>query len=165
MIRQALRICSIGALLSTLAAASVAQHSQPGTPQSTEETKMVPKNPVAFWELASNDSDKSAEFFRRVFDWKVEFSKDLGFYRVPAVEGANASGGYIFTLKQAKLPFLTVYIVVTDIEARAEKVKEFGGAVIEPPHEMPGGYWICLFNEPSGVTFAMIQQGKPAKSE
>lgn len=121
---------------------------------------MVPKNPVAFWELASNDSDKSAEFFRKVFDWKVEFSDKLGFYEVPAAEGTNASGGYIFTLKQARLPFLTVYIFVNDIEARAERVKEFGGAIVEPPHEMPGGYWICLFNEPSGVTFAMIQPPK-----
>jgi hypothetical protein len=25
-----------------------------------------------------------------------------------------------------------------------------------------GGEWICLFNEPSGVTFAMIQEIPPA---
>jgi predicted enzyme related to lactoylglutathione lyase len=118
-------------------------------------------NPVVFWELASNDADKSVEFFRKVFDWDIRFSEKLGFYQVVAGEGApSASGGYIFTLKQAKLPFLTVYIEVTDIEARAERVKEAGGLVIEPPHEMPGGYWICLFNDPSGVTFAMIDARK-----
>jgi predicted enzyme related to lactoylglutathione lyase len=150
-------------LVVAISATTVAQNSESSAPSQTEEAKVVPKNPVAFWELASSNSDKSAEFFRRVFDWKVEFSEDLGFYQVPATEGANASGGYIFTLKQARLPFLTIYIVVSDIEARAEKVKEFGGEVIEPPHEMPGGYWICLFNEPSGVTFAMIQPKHQAK--
>lgn len=163
MIRLASCILACAVALAAGVGSSIAEDASSSTLSSTEGVNVVPKNSVAFWELATNDSDKSAEFFRKVFDWKVEFSEKLGFYEVPATEGANASGGYIFTLTIARLPHLTVYILVDDIEARAERVKEFGGALVEPPHEMPGGYWICLFNEPSGVTFAMIQPGKPAK--
>ena len=29
---------------------------------------------------------------------------------------------------------------------------------VEPPHEIGPGTWICLFNDPSGVTFAMLEK-------
>ena len=70
---------------------------------------------------------------------------------------AEAIDGGIFTLKQAKLPFLTLFIQVEDIEEKARKIEECGGNLIEPPHALDSGASICLFNEPSGVTFAMIQ--------
>ena len=132
----------------------------------TEGAKMIPKTSVVFWELGTTDMEKSADFFKKVFEWDVKFNKDIGFYEVPIAENARPfSGGYIYTPTKANLHFLTIYIAVTDIEAKAEKIKECGGAITEPPHEMPGGYWICLFNEPSGVTFAMIQPGKPKETE
>lgn len=40
----------------------------------------------------------------------------------------------------------------------AQKVTEHGGFIVDAPFDVGGGEWICLFNEPSGVTFAMIQE-------
>lgn len=114
------------------------------------------KNPVVFWELASHDMERTAEFFREVFEWKVDFSERLGFYLIPEISPPGESiDGAVFTLKKARLPFLTVYIQVEDIEVKAKLVEEKGGFIVEPPSEIPGGSKICLFNEPSGVTFAM----------
>ena len=115
------------------------------------------KNPVVFWELASHDMEKSVEFFREVFDWQIEFNDDLGFYYVPASSPAESIDGAVFTLKQAKLPFLTIYIQVEDIDAKAELIKEKGGLIVEEPNDISPRSRICLFNDPSGVTFAMIQ--------
>ncbi|MFC2172311.1 VOC family protein [Acidobacteriota bacterium] len=117
----------------------------------------VQKNPVVFWELASNDQEASVKFFRDVFEWDIEFSERLGFYIIPAGEKAKGVDGGIFTLKKAKLPFLTVYLLVDDIEAKAKLVEKHGGHIVEPPIEISPGTMICLFNEPSGVTFAMLQ--------
>jgi hypothetical protein len=116
------------------------------------------KNPVVFWELASHDQEKSVQFFREVFDWTIEFNERLGFYIIPDANiPAEGVEGGIFTLKRAKLPFLTLYIQVEDIEEKAKLVVKAGGWIVEPPNELPGGSKICLFNEPTGVTFAMIQ--------
>jgi predicted enzyme related to lactoylglutathione lyase len=116
------------------------------------------KNPVVFWELASHDMEKSVRFFRDVFEWQIDFDDHLGFYIIPATTPTDRSlEGGIFTLKQAKLPFVALYLRVEDIEQKALLVAQKGGLVIETPHEIPGGSKICLFNEPSGVTFAMIQ--------
>lgn len=119
------------------------------------------ENPVVFWELASNDQDRSASFFRDVFGWEVVLDPELGFYRVNPPAGKNPAGGYIFTLRRAKLPFVSVYIRVDDIRAMRDKVVAHGGYIVLEPEEPAPGSLVCLFNEPSGVTFAMIQP-KPA---
>ncbi len=119
------------------------------------------KNPVVFWELASNDMEKSVRFFREVFEWQIEFDEGLGFFIIPDTTPPDLSlEGGIFTLRRAKLPFVSLYLRVEDIIEKARLVEEKGGLVIEAPHEIPGGSWICLFNDPSGVTFAMIQPKK-----
>ena len=116
------------------------------------------KNPVVFWELASHDMEKTVEFFKEVFEWKIEFSDRLGFYIIPETSPPNESiDGAVFTLKRAKLPFQTVYIQVDDIESKAKLIPEKGGFIVDAPSEISGGSKICLFNEPSGVTFAMLE--------
>ncbi|MGE3063451.1 MAG: hypothetical protein AB7T10_07455 [bacterium] len=40
----------------------------------------------------------------------------------------------------------------------AKKVVENGCLVTLEPNEIAKGTWICLFNEPSGVTFAMLEK-------
>lgn len=102
--------------------------------------------------------EKSVDFFRKVFDWKIEFSERLGFYIILEISAQGEYlGGGIFTLKRAKLPFLTVYILVENIDEKARLVEEHGGFIAEAPLEIPSGSRICLFNEPSGTTFAIIK--------
>jgi predicted enzyme related to lactoylglutathione lyase len=115
-------------------------------------------NPVVFWELASHDEYKSAQFFRDVFGWDVQFDEKIGFHRVKPPAGPNPAHGYIFTLKRAKLPFNAVYIQVTDIHAMRDRVVAHGGHIVLEPEEPSPGSLVCLFNEPSGVTFAMVEQ-------
>ena len=114
-------------------------------------------HPIVFWELASHDAEKSVAFLKDVFGWDIKHDDRIGLFRVPAAKSSQAMDGGIFTLKRAKLPFLTLYIKVEDIQARAKLVEEHGGFIVDPPQEIPGGSQICLFNEPSGVTLAMIQ--------
>jgi len=81
------------------------------------------KNPVCFWELASHDAEESVAFFEKVFEWQAQYDDRIGIYEFPAEEGANSFfGGGVFTLRRAKLPFLTVYIRVEDIETKAKRV-------------------------------------------
>ena len=118
----------------------------------------MPTNAITWWELATHDADKSVEFFRNVFGWKIEFDERVGFHTIVYPEGQRTlEGGGVFTLRKARLPFLTLYIEVDDIDAKARQIEEAGGFLVEPPFEIAKDTRICLFNEPSGVTFAMIQ--------
>ncbi|MEA3335344.1 MAG: hypothetical protein U9R25_05500 [Chloroflexota bacterium] len=58
-------------------------------------------------------------------------------------------------------PSSTIYIRVEGIKAKARLAEEAGGLVVIPPEEVvPVGSKICLFNEPSGVTLAMLEHIK-----
>ena len=134
-------------------------------PAVAEETSETTDNPVVFWELASHDAERSIAFFEAIFDWEFNAPPESPLYVArTATEDGGVNGG-IFTLSKAKLPFLTVYILVDDIVDRAKLIEESGGLIIEEPHEIPGGSWICLFNDPSGATFAMLQQKKADAKE
>ena len=116
-------------------------------------------NPVVYWELASHDAAKTVDFLCRVFDWSPEYDAKSTIYEFPAGEAGQAfSGGGVFTLRRAKLPFLTMYLKVEDIEAKAKLVEKHGGYIVEAPFEISPGTRICLFNEPSGVTLAMLEK-------
>lgn len=32
-------------------------------------------NPIVYWELASNNAEKSVEFFKKAFGWNFEYDK------------------------------------------------------------------------------------------
>lgn len=117
-------------------------------------------SPIWWWELASHDAPKTVEFLKRVFGWDIRFDEGAGFFTVPADRAhAELHGGGVFTLRKARLPFLTLYIRVEDIFAKAKEVEQAGGHIVEAPFRIGSGSHICLFNEPSGVTLAMIQPG------
>ncbi len=119
------------------------------------------KNPVVFWELASHDAEKTAVFLKKVFGWVPRLDKKTGIYDFSSMEAqGDFSGGGVFTLRRAKLPFLTIYIRVENIQAKARLITKCGGFIIERPHEISPGTEICLFNEPSGVTLAMLERTK-----
>ena len=124
----------------------------------------MPENPIVFWELASHDAEKSVEFFKTVFDWDITYDENSGIHFIPTdQEGPGLSGGGIFTLRRAKLPFVTIYIQVENIHEKMLKVEEAGGFIVDPPQTfVEGGPLTCLFNDPSGVTFAMLQRAESA---
>ena len=119
------------------------------------------KNPIIWWEIASHDAERSAGFLKKVFGWEIKYDKENKIYDFPIPEGkSRLMGGEVFTLKKAKLPFLTLYIQVDDINEKAKLIEELGGFILEPPFEISSGSRICLFNEPSGVTLAMLERKK-----
>ncbi len=116
-------------------------------------------NPVVYWELASHDADKTAGFLREVFGWMPEYDAKTTIFEFPAGEARQEfSGGGVFTLRRARLPFLTIYISVDNIESKAALVRKQGGFIVEEPFEISPGIKICLFNEPCGVTLAMLEK-------
>lgn len=120
---------------------------------------MKNSNSIVWWELASHDAEKTADFLKKVFNWQIVYDENTGCFDFPISTGeSKLTGGGVFTLKKAKLPFLTIYIQVEDIDRKAQLVEQSGGYILEAPFTISRGVRICLFNEPSGVTLAMIEK-------
>jgi len=115
-------------------------------------------HPVCYWELASHDSEKTVAFLRELFGWRFAYDEATTIHELPAGPGQGvAVAGGVFTLRKARLPFLTIYVRVEDIRTIARRVEALGGLIVIPVTELAGGSHICQFNEPSGVTLAMVQ--------
>jgi predicted enzyme related to lactoylglutathione lyase len=149
-VRTILFLCCTGLL--AIAAGGVAQADQDAVSQPPPA-----KYPVVYWELASDNADSSVAFFKKVFGWEIQYDPATTIHECMTRGERGGIHGGVFTLQQAKLPFLTVYIRVDSLEAKAEAVRKAGGLVVIEPVEIAPGTWICLFNDPSGVTFAMIE--------
>ncbi len=152
-----MRIAMILLAVAVVGLGALAARRSANAPRPIHSTEALQGNPVVFWELASHDAETSVRFFEQVFGWEIAQAPGTILYEVSSRTDEGGISGGIFTLRQAKLPFLTVYILVDDIEEKARIIEESGGLIIEPPHVISSGSWICLFNDPSGVTFAMLQ--------
>ena len=120
---------------------------------------MKNSNSIVWWELASHDAEKTADFLKKVFNWQIVYDENTGCFDFPISTGeSKLTGGGVFTLKKAKLPFLTIYIQVEDIDRKTQLIEQSGGYILEAPFTISRGVRICLFNEPSGVTLAMIEK-------
>ena len=59
-------------------------------------------------------------------------------------------------------PSILAEEIQSDVKGQPE-ISENGGLIVELPHEISKNTWICLFTDPSGVTFAMLQKTKSTK--
>ena len=110
-------------------------------------------NNLCYWEIPSTDLTKSAEFYSKLFGWKMEKSGDE--YMMFEVEDGLSGGIYLSKEKPGK--GVLVYIKVADIPAMLAKVVELGGKVMKAKTEIGNdwGYW-AEFEDPGGCRSVML---------
>jgi len=117
------------------------------------------KHPISWWELASSDAKATVEFMRKVFDWQLATDEQESYFEQLAGEGGNGFfGGGIYQGEQGQPTWLTIYLTVDDVDAKAKEIEAAGGKIIDPPFDVKGLGRLCLFQEPSGQRLAIIKR-------
>ncbi len=123
-----------------------------------------PKHGQICWrELNTHNLDAAKEFYRGLFGWTVEQSKvsEMQYEEIHFDE--KAVGGMLEINQDwgenwENIPAAWMsYIAVDDIAESVEKIKKFGGGVCIPPFDAPNVGKISVVNDPSGITFSVIQ--------
>ena len=112
---------------------------------------------VSWNELSTADPADARAFYGELFGWGSDEFMDMGEYgeyrffdhdgtRIGAVCGVmpGGSGGWRY------------YVQVPSIGRAVEAVKAGGGQVSVEPHEVPGGDYIIIGNDPQGAEFALV---------
>ena len=125
---------------------------------------LVPDKPgyAAWRELMAADGAKAFDFYSGLFGWTKADAVDMGpmgVYQLFA-DGGQAVGGMMTKPADIPAPFWTYYFQVDGIEAAAARLKAAGGAVINGPHQVPGGTWIVQATDPQGAMFALTSGNK-----
>ncbi len=125
--------------------------------------------PVVHWEIWSHEHKKLAEFYQKLFDWKIDFGNPMDYGLVEtgepgsaAPEGGQAGriNGGIMKPKPGPIPasHLTFYVQVEDLQATLEKAKSLDGETLVPPTPIPGIGSMALFKDPEGNVIGLFSK-------
>ncbi|HET6869713.1 MAG TPA: VOC family protein [Solirubrobacteraceae bacterium] len=103
-------------------------------------------------ELASTDPDASAEFYRELFDWKIEPFEGMEGY-LGIQNSAGSSNGGIRAATENEPSYWLVYFGTDDADATAAKANELGATTLVQMDIGVGK--IAALQDPQGAVFAL----------
>jgi predicted enzyme related to lactoylglutathione lyase len=115
---------------------------------------------VGWRELYSGEVQATFSFYERMFGWTKGESFEMGpmgTYQLFAT-GAEPVGGMMTKPDNIPVAAWGYYFTVEAINAAAERVKAAGGAIVNGPHQVPGGDWIVQAVDPQGASFALTSK-------
>ncbi|HKW63401.1 MAG TPA: VOC family protein [Candidatus Acidoferrum sp.] len=107
-------------------------------------------HPVVHFEIGCKDIAKTQEFYKRLFDWKIDA---MG----PAAMIASEAGGipgHITALGHEPEHYTIFYVQVDDVAAYLEKAKGLGAKTLVPPVDIPTGTFAWM-QDPEGNTIGL----------
>jgi uncharacterized protein len=125
-------------------------------------------NPVVHFEMPAEDRKRMADFYTKVFGWKIQqLGEDMGNYvlatttesdenGMPKKPGA-INGGFFQKTDDKPAQYPSVVIAVDDIKEHMMNVGKLGGKVLGEPMDIPGiGLYVSFFDT-EGNRVGMIQ--------
>jgi predicted enzyme related to lactoylglutathione lyase len=115
--------------------------------------------PVVHWEIGARDGSKLQEFYRTLFDWKIQVDPQFN-YGMVETGGQGGINGGISTLQCSEAqPYVAFYVQVDDLEGYLARAEGMGGKTIIPPMPIPGVGSMAMFADPEGHCVGLF---KPA---
>jgi predicted enzyme related to lactoylglutathione lyase len=115
-------------------------------------------NAIVHVEFSANDPEKSAQFYKSVFEWKITRFPGMDYISFNSESGP--AGGFPKTTGRVKQGDVFVYIEVDSIEATLAKVESMGGKTWIPKYTIPGVGDMAFFLDPSGNKVALMKSAE-----
>jgi hypothetical protein len=114
------------------------------------------KRSIVHFELAADDVEKLADFYKSVFDWKIEKTGDAGmeYWMINTGEGEDGPNGGMMK-KMAPSSGILDYFGVESVDDFAKKVTSNGGEVVMGKQAVPTMGWFAVCQDPEGNAFAL----------
>lgn len=113
-------------------------------------------NPFVHVELQTHDLAKAKEFYRQLFDWKLEPVPQMDYTMIQVGEG---TGGGMWESKEMKSHWLA-YVVVDDVNAATRKAQCSAPPSMKGTTEVPGMGWFSIIVDPTGAALGLWQSRK-----
>jgi uncharacterized protein len=117
-----------------------------------------------FWiDLSSADPEASRRHYAQLFGWTADViaAPVAGGYGIFKLAGKEVAG--VGPLQNPSQPTTwTMYVVVEDADATAQKAKAAGGAVLAEPFDVPDAGRMAIIADPAGAVTGIWQAGSHA---
>jgi uncharacterized protein len=115
-------------------------------------------NPFCHVELNTTDLPKAKDFYKKLFDWKLEDMPGADYTMIRVGEGTG--GGMMKHPIPGAPSFWLAYVLVDDIQASTKKAKSLGANVMKDVTEIPGYGSFSVLADPTGAHFALWKPNK-----
>ncbi len=108
--------------------------------------------PVAYFEVISEDAPRAQKFYGELFDWNVAADPSMeGYAMVDTGAGDGAITGGIGPSMAPGDTGVKIYVRVDDLDGYLTRAEELGGTPLVPPMDLPDSYGrIAIFADPDG---------------
>ena len=113
-------------------------------------------NPVVRWQIVAKEPEKVAEFYSRLFGWRVNADNALGYRQFESDNGRGIPGG-VWPRGEERHNLVQVYVEVDDIDAYLAKAESLGARILVPRQEMPDGDALALLIDPAGLSVGLYR--------
>src|SRR5688572_25670065 len=117
-------------------------------------------NPVVHFEIVGGDPKKLQDFYRGLFDWKIDANNPMNYGIVEAQDGRGIGGG-VGSDGPEDQGHLTFYVEVDDLQKYLDKATSMGASIVMPPTEVPNMVTFAMFKDPAGHVVGMIKADSP----
>lgn len=119
---------------------------------------------VIHFDLSADRPERAVDFYKRVFNWKIEKwqgPEDYWFITTGDSKKPGITGGIAGRIE----PTDTTVVIfdVSCVDEFAEKIKESGGQIREPKRSLSGVGYLVMCRDTEGNTFGIMQVDPSAK--
>lgn len=117
-------------------------------------------NKLAHFDIHSGDTEKSRDFYEKVFDWKFNsYPGAEDFYQISAADGSviGAISGRRYNPDSKDIFGFECSITVDSVADTITAVEASGGKTLMGRTAIPHVGWIAKFLDPEGNLFAAIR--------
>lgn len=116
-------------------------------------------NPVVQWQIVTQNADRIADFYSRLFDWKINSSNALGYRAFESGNGRGIPGG-VWPRGEEGHNLVQLFVEVDDIDAYLAKAETLGGRTLVPKQDLPDGDALALLIDPAGLSVGLYTPRK-----
>jgi uncharacterized protein len=115
-------------------------------------------NVLTHFEIYGDKPTELAEFYRKLFGWRVEQIEAVDYWRIHTGSGeTNALNGGLTYKALPDLNGWLLYVQVSALDETVELIKSLGGAVIRPKTAVPRTAWVTIVADPAKNIFGVWQ--------
>ena len=120
-------------------------------------------NRITFFEIPSDDPDRSRQFYSKTFGWTYEQFGDQPYWMINTGndETPGINGG-LMKKNHPQQP-VTNSIQVEDIDATVAAIESNGGQIVVPKMAIPTIGWLAYFKDPDQNIFGVMQNDPAAR--
>ena len=113
---------------------------------------------VTHFEIYAEDLPELAQFYRDGFDWKIEKTPGVDYFRIQTgPPEANGIGGGMLNRPIPGPRSWVHYVLVDSIDQTIERVQSLGGKLVRAKAAVPKVAWYAVLEDPQGNIFAVYQ--------